>query len=112
MNTENLSYRQMFKEEKDLLGAVLKWLEKQPKVKIMRICDRYHRGYSDIFLCVEGIFIAAELKDDIGTASPHQKEFILDIIKAGGEASECRTVQDVINLVDKARKRAQCMTIL
>ena len=98
---------QPFKEEADLLKAVKNWLEPQQRdgIKVMRICDRYAKGYSDLFLCVRGIFVVAELKDDTGTASPHQEQFIREIINAGGIGAVCRTVKEVAGLVDAAERR-------
>ena len=97
----------MFKEEADLLNAVMKWLEPQKRdgIKVIRICDRYNKGYSDLFICVRGIFVAAELKDDEGTASPHQELFIKEIQEAGGISAVCCTVREVANLVDAAKRR-------
>lgn len=96
---------QPFKEEDKFLKAAKDWLEAQRDIKCIRISDRYQRGYSDLFLCVRGQFVVAELKDDIGTASPHQELFIADIIRAGGIGAVCRTMRDIQRLVDEARKR-------
>lgn len=98
----------MFKEEADLLDAVTKWLEPQKRdgIKLIRICDRYNKGYSDLFICVRGVFVVAELKDDEGTATPHQELFIKEIQDAGGIGAVCRTVKEVADLVDEAKRRA------
>lgn len=97
----------MFKEEADLLDAAIKWLEPQRRdgIKVIRVCDRYNKGYSDLFLCVRGIFVVAELKDDEGEATPHQEQFIEDIIYTGGIGGVCRTVKEVADLVDEAKRR-------
>ncbi len=98
----------MFKEEADLLKAVTDWLEPQKRdgIKLIRICDRYNKGYSDLFICVRGVFVVAELKDDEGTATPHQELFIKEIQDAGGIGAVCRTVKEVADLVDEAKRRA------
>lgn len=98
---------QMFKEEAKLLKEVIKWLEPQRRdgVKVLRICDRYAKGYSDLFINVRGQFVVAELKDDIGTASPHQEEFIRDMVACGAIGGVCRTVKEVADLVDEAKRR-------
>lgn len=102
---EALSSSQPYTEEADFLKDLKDWLELQPNTKVLRICDRYQKGYADLFLCVNGTFVAMELKDDKGTASPHQKQFITDIQKAGGIAGVCRSFQDAASLLCAANAR-------
>lgn len=94
----------MYKEEAALLKAVIRWLEPQQRdgIKVIRICDRYHSGYSDLFICARGRFVVAELKDDTGTATPHQELFIEEMELAGATGGVCRTVKEVSDLIDKA----------
>lgn len=96
-----------YDDEADLLKDVKEWLEPQRRdgIKMMRICDRYTRGYSDIFICVRGLLVVAELKDKTGTASQHQLDFIDDIIACGGIGGVCRTVKEVADLVEQAKER-------
>jgi len=98
---------QMFSDEADLLKKVIEWLEPQRRdgIKVIRVCDRYNKGYSDLFICVRGIFVVAELKDDTGTASPHQEQFIEDMVKCGAIGGVCRTVKEVADLVEEAKRR-------
>ena len=105
--TMKLPSDQMFSDEADLLKKVIEWLEPQRRdgIKVIRVCDRYNKGYSDLFICVRGIFVVAELKDDTGTASLHQEQFIADIQNAGGIGGVCRTVKQVADLVDEAKRR-------
>ena len=97
----------MYKEEATLLDKVTDWLEPQRRdgIKVIRICDRYSKGYSDLFICVRGIFVVAELKDDVGVASIHQERFIEEMIAAGAIGGVCRSVKDVADLVDAAKRR-------
>jgi hypothetical protein len=97
----------MFKDEADLLKAVTSWIEPQKRrgIKLIRVCDRYNKGYSDLFICVRGILVVAELKDDEGEATPHQELFIKEIQEAGGIGAVCRTVKEVADLVDEALRR-------
>jgi hypothetical protein len=90
--------------EAELLKAVIKWLEPQRRdgIKVIRICDRYAKGYSDLFINARGRFVVAELKDDIGTATPHQEQFIEEMQRCGAIGGICRSVQDVADLIDKA----------
>lgn len=106
------SFDRMFKEEADLLKAVTDWLEPQKRdgIKVIRICDRYNKGYSDLFICVRGLFVVAELKDDEGEASPHQKLFIKEMKEAGAIGGVCRTVKEVSELVDEAKRRTSQWT--
>lgn len=99
---------QVYKEEAKLLDKVLEWLEPQRRdgIKVMRICDRYTKGYSDLFICVRGILVVAELKDDIGEPSLHQTRFVEEIVACGGIGSDtCRSVADVAKLVEEAKRR-------
>lgn len=100
------SLEKMYKEEADFLKDALKWLEQQPDVKAIRINTITHRGYSDIFACVRGRFVILELKDDEGTLSVHQEEFITDMLAAGAIGGECRTLKQVIEYVNAARTEA------
>lgn len=102
----------MYKEEADLLKAVTDWLEPQKRegIKVIRICDRYNKGYSDLFICVRGQFVVAELKDDTGVESPHQKLFIKEMKEAGAIGAVCRTVKEVAELVEEAKRRSTVWT--
>ena len=93
-----------FKEEASLLKKVIEWLEPQKRdgIKVIRIVDRYTKGYSDLFICARGRFVVAELKDDTGTATPHQELFIEEMEAAGATGGVCRTVKEVSDLIDKA----------
>lgn len=94
----------VYKDEATLLAKVMSWLEPQQRdgIKVIRICDRYHSGYSDLFICARGRFVVAELKDNTGTATPHQEIFIKEMIAAGAVGGICRTVKDVADLIKKA----------
>ena len=74
-----LPSNRVYTEEAELLADAIKWLEAQRRngIKVIRIGDRYHRGYSDLFICVQGKLVVAELKDDEGTATPHQEKFMM-----------------------------------
>ena len=102
----------MYKDEATLLDKVTKWLEPQRRdgIKVIRICDRYNKGYSDLFICVRGIFVVAELKDDIGVPSIHQERFIEEMIEAGAIGGVCRSVKDVADLVEAAKRRVSAWT--
>lgn len=98
---------QIYTDEGLLLKDVTKWLEPQRRdgIMLMRICDRYAKGYSDLFINVRGQFVVAELKDDEGVASQHQKDFIRDMVECGAIGGVCRTVKEVADLVEEAKRR-------
>jgi hypothetical protein len=100
----------MYKEEAQLLKKATAWLDAQPDIKVMRICDRYAKGYSDLFLCVGGIFTVLELKDDEGTSTPHQNLFIADVQRHGGIGGVCKTMGEIIKYVEEAR--GQCKKLM
>lgn len=97
---------QQYSDEATLLKKVMKWLEPQQRerIKAIRICDRYNKGYSDVFICVHGILVLAELKDDTGTPSPHQEIFLDEMRAAGAIGGICRSVKDVADLVEQAKQ--------
>lgn len=85
----------------------MEWLapQKRDGIKAIRICDRYNKGYSDVFICVRGAFVVAELKDDTGTPSPHQVQFIDEMRAAGAIGGICRSIKDVADLIDEAKQK-------
>lgn len=94
----------MYKDEATLLAKVMEWLEPQRRngIVALKIRDRYARGYSDLFICARGRFIVAELKDDVGVASPHQEDFIALMKRAGAKGGVCRSIKDVADLIAAA----------
>lgn len=95
---------EQYKEESKLLAKAKVWLEPRRRegIKVMRICDRYTKGYSDLFICAKGRLVVAELKDDTGTPSQQQIEFIEEIVAAGGTGGVCRSLRDIEKLLDSA----------
>ena len=102
---------QVFTEEATLLKKVIEWLQPQQRdgIKVIRISDRYNKGYSDLFICVRGVFVVIELKDDKGNASPHQELFIAEMLDAGAVGGVCRTVKEVAEYVEEAKRRSTCL---
>jgi hypothetical protein len=52
-----------------------------------------------LLVCYKGLFVAVELKDDVGVPSPQQLKFIADVIEAEGKGAICRTLSEVFNLL-------------
>ena len=98
-----------YTNESALQRDVLKWLRQHERdgIKALRICDRYAKGYSDIFICVRGIFVVVELKDDSGKPTPHQLLFIEEMQRCGAIGGICRTVGEVVDLVEQAKLQAK-----
>lgn len=96
-----------YKREQDLQETVEVWLDLQTDLKKIRICDAYHSGYSDFFVCVNGIFVILELKAEDGTPSATQIEFIDDMRKVGAIGGICRSLTEVINYIEQARMLAK-----
>ena len=94
-----------YRLEGDLTDNVQEWLSLQSDLFHKKISDNFQKGVSDILICVRGIFVACELKAEGNTASPHQIKFIENVEKAGGIGGVCYTLDEVIQLVEKARKR-------
>jgi hypothetical protein len=57
-------------------------------------------GASDILVCINGKFIALEVKTQTNHATKLQELFIERVIAAGGVAGVVRSVDDVIHLLD------------
>lgn len=102
----NIPSDKQYSDEGTLLKKVMEWLEpqKRDRIKAIRICDRYNKGYSDVFVCVHGILVLAELKDDTGTPTPHQIQFLEEMRAAGAIGGICRSVKDVADLIEQAKQ--------
>lgn len=101
------SDQKRYKQEATLTSRVREWLMFQDDIHFYKASDRYNKGISDFILCVNGVFVGAELKADKGTASPHQELFIKQVKEAGGIAGVCYTLAEVIDLVEEARARSR-----
>lgn len=101
-----LSFKDKLKQydaEADLLKDAIKWCYDQGYLPI-RITDASHRGYSDLFIVVQGRLVCAELKDKTGKPSKHQLDFIAKVERYGGIGGVCRTIADIEDLCDEARQ--------
>lgn len=93
---------QQYDDEASLLKDAIDWCFEQGYYPI-RITDAYHRGYSDLFILVQGRLVVAELKDKDGKPSKHQLEFIEKVQAFGGVGGVCRTIAEIEDLCDEAR---------
>ena len=103
----SFQFDRMYSDEADLLKEVVKYYEPQRRdgIMLIKVRDRYTRGYSDLFINVRGQLVLAELKDDIGEPSVHQLQFLDDMIACGAIGGVCRTLGEVVALVDEAKRR-------
>lgn len=95
---------QQYTEESKLLEKVTEWLAPQRRdgIKVIRVVDRYQKGYSDLFISAKGYFVVAELKDKTGKEDPHQERFIEEMNATGATGGICRSVKDVADLIEQA----------
>lgn len=86
-----------YAEEAKLLNEV-KWLLDMcfPYVWYNREDAKTISGVPDILACIQGHFVAFELKDNIGKASAPQLAKIDCIIRSGGIAIVTRTISEVL----------------
>lgn len=63
-------------------------------------------GISDLLGCVEGLFFGFEVKEPDGEIEPLQVENIIDIRAAGGVAAEVVTLEQAIEIVYAALRKA------
>lgn len=91
-----------YDEEADILDAVQDWCLQEGYLPI-RITDFSHKGYSDLFIVVQGRLVCAELKSRTGKPSKHQIQFIKQIEDYGAIGGVCRSIADVEDLCDEAR---------
>ena len=87
--------------ESELQAKVIELLEIYTRV-INREAAATRRGVSDITCCIGGRFVAIELKDDKGTPSPQQLRYLEKVEESGGIGGVCRTIGDVLDLLEKA----------
>lgn len=100
-----LSFKDKMREyddEADILDAVQEWCLQEGYLPI-RINDVMHKGYSDLFIVVQGKLVCAELKSRTGKPSQHQIDFIQRIETYGAIGGVCRSIADVEDLCDEAR---------
>ena len=91
-------------KESVLKQNILKHFKGHPHVLIVpKHQDRFSNttGVSDLLLCVCGCFVAIELKrDETKEATPKQKWFLSQVLRAGGYPAVCRSVEEVERIVN------------
>ena len=85
--------------EKDFQRQILKELKKRHNDDfIYKTSDRYVSGIPDILMCINGIFVALELKWQAGTTKKLQLYNLRKIQKSGGYACILRKSKGVYRI--------------
>jgi len=91
-----------FPRESALQAYVMKRLKALPNTHFFKVADRFTSGISDIIGCVNGRFVAIELKVGYNKPTALQKAFLKLIEKAGGVSGVAYTWGDVKDILRKA----------
>lgn len=85
------------KSESDIQAEIMKYLEKQ-KYYVIKIVRANKQGVADLAVCVNGAFVAIEIKADGKKSNVTQlQKFHLDLVKrSGGKAFVADCVFDVM----------------
>lgn len=88
--------------EKEIVNAILRYLKTVPRC----FCWKEHggmygtAGLPDIICCIDGRFVAFEVKTDTGRLTKLQETMIRKIRAAKGEAFKVTSVEDVRLILD------------
>ena len=86
--------------ESAVQSKIIKWLESEGHY-VARVLKASKSGTPDLLACVDGKFVALEVKRPSGgVVSPLQKHHIEKINGAGGVAGVVRSVKDVEDLIN------------
>lgn len=92
----------VYTDEAKLIKDVKESLEMLDDCCVIRQEAVHKIGIPDLTLCYNGRFIAIELKDDEGSPSTLQVEWLTKIAKAGGIAIVANSVYPVIEALKRA----------
>lgn len=95
---EKCEYDYLWEREANLLNRCIECC-KMLGALVIREAFATEQGNSDLIICYNGCFYAAELKDATGVPSAQQLRFIDKVINAGGRAAVVRTIEDLIELL-------------
>ena len=79
----------------------VKYLNTVPRCKVTEIIPGPYgsRGVSDLLICLEGKFVAVELKTGKDKPTPLQAQYLDEIEKAGGRSFVCRSLEEVKKVI-------------
>ncbi|MCD7785721.1 MAG: VRR-NUC domain-containing protein [Oscillospiraceae bacterium] len=90
--------------EKDIVNVIMRYLRTLPKC----FCWKEHggmygtAGIPDVISCVDGRFIAFEVKSEKGKPTVLQEATIKKILSAGGQAYIVRSVDEVRSILESS----------
>ena len=89
-------------KENDIVKAILKYLKTVPHCFSWKEHGGMYgtAGIPDIIACVNGSFVAFEVKTEIGKTTALQDATIRKIINAGGTAVVVRSVAEVRTIIE------------
>lgn len=90
--------------ESDITKSILKYLKTLPRCFFWKEHGGIYgtSGIPDIIVCIDGRFIALEVKTQKGKATPLQNAAIRKIRSSGGFAFVVRSVEEAKNAIDSA----------
>jgi len=89
--------------ESAIQTGILKYLKGLPNTWAVKIVTSNKNGTPDILACVEGQFIALEVKTASGSTSPIQDFQLSQISGAGGVSAIVRSIDDVKKVLATVR---------
>ena len=95
--------------EKDTTNKILKYLKSVPRCFAWKEHGSIYgtAGIPDIIACVNGRFVAFEVKTQTGKATKLQEATIKKILSAGGVAAVVRSVDEVRAVLETAALRKE-----
>lgn len=90
--------------ESDITKSILKYLKTLPRCFFWKEHGGFYgtSGIPDIIVCIDGRFIALEVKTQKGKTTPLQNAAIRKIHSSGGFAFVVRSVEEAKNAIDSA----------
>ena len=91
--------------EKRLRKKCIEYLRTVPRCMVTSIIPGPYggRGISDLLICLDGKFIAIELKHGKNKATALQEKYLRDVRESGGVAVVCRSIKDLERVVKEAK---------
>ena len=86
--------------EQQIQTHILAYLKAVPNCWVVKIIQANKNGVADILCCLNGRFIALEVKTPTGKTSLIQDYQLAQITAAGGVCAVVRSLDDVKNVID------------
>jgi len=84
-------------------AKIIRYLKSQ-KIYAVKVINANRSGIPDLVCCLDGRFIAFEVKSDSGETSKLQDWNISQIKKSGGEAFPVRSLTEVKKIIENLKK--------